>query len=110
MAAPRATYDVIVLGAGAAGLFCAAEAGKRSRRVLVLDHAQRLGEKIRISGGGRCNFTNLHARPENFLSQHPKFCISALRGFGRWSATPTRPGRCDHSPVLARTWSRPGSR
>ncbi|NRA28815.1 MAG: NAD(P)/FAD-dependent oxidoreductase [Parvularculaceae bacterium] len=75
------TYDVVVIGAGAAGLFFAAEAGKRGKRVLALDHAEKLGEKIRISGGGRCNFTNLHTKPENFLSQNPKFAISALRGF-----------------------------
>ncbi|MGO1118979.1 NAD(P)/FAD-dependent oxidoreductase [Rhodovibrionaceae bacterium A322] len=74
-------FDVIVLGAGAAGLFCAAEAGKRGRRVLLLDHARRLGEKIRISGGGRCNFTNLHSSPANFLSENPRFCISALKRF-----------------------------
>ena len=70
--------DVIIIGAGAAGLFCAAEAGKRGQRVLMLDHAQKIGEKIRISGGGRCNFTNLNTRPENFLSENPKFCVSAL--------------------------------
>lgn len=74
-------YDVIVIGAGAAGLFFAAEAGKRGRKVLAIDHAKKLGEKIRISGGGRCNFTNVNTKPENFLSQNPKFCISALRGF-----------------------------
>ncbi|MCW5717048.1 MAG: NAD(P)/FAD-dependent oxidoreductase [Bauldia sp.] len=70
--------DVVVLGAGAAGLMCAAEAGKRGRSVLVLDHAATPGEKIRISGGGRCNFTNLRTSPENFLSQNPAFCRSAL--------------------------------
>ncbi len=74
-------FDVIVLGAGAAGLFCAAEAGRRGRRVLLLDHARKIGEKIRISGGGRCNFTNIHAKPENFLSGNPKFCVSALSRF-----------------------------
>lgn len=74
-------FDAIVIGAGAAGLFFAAEAGKRGQRVLAIDHAQKLGEKIRISGGGRCNFTNIHTKPENFLSRNPKFCISALRGF-----------------------------
>ena len=71
-------FDVVVIGAGAAGLMCAIEAGKRGRRVLVLDHAQAPGEKIRISGGGRCNFTNLHVRPEAFLSENPRFAISAL--------------------------------
>jgi len=67
-----------VIGAGAAGMMCAIEAGKRGRRTLVLDHAKAPGEKIRISGGGRCNFTNLHTRPEAFLSQNRGFCISAL--------------------------------
>src|SRR3979490_2554526 len=71
-------FDVIVLGAGAAGLMCAIEAGKRGRRVAVLEHADRIGKKILISGGGRCNFTNLHTRPENFLSANPHFCKSAL--------------------------------
>ncbi len=70
--------DVIVIGAGAAGLMCAIEVAKRGRSVLVLDHARAPGEKIRISGGGRCNFTNLHASPKNYLSQNPHFCISAL--------------------------------
>ena len=72
-------FDVVVVGAGAAGMMCAIEAGKRGRKVLVLDHAKAPGEKIRISGGGRCNFTNLEAdRPERFLSQNPRFAISAL--------------------------------
>jgi predicted Rossmann fold flavoprotein len=75
------SFDVIVVGAGAAGMMCAIEAGKRGRRVLIVDHAKAAGEKIRISGGGRCNFTNIHARPENFLSQNPRFCISALRRY-----------------------------
>ncbi|MEN3165354.1 NAD(P)/FAD-dependent oxidoreductase [Tistrella mobilis] len=70
--------DVVIIGAGAAGMMCAAEAGRRGRRVLVIDHAQTPGEKIRISGGGRCNFTNLNTAPRNFLSQNPRFCISAL--------------------------------
>ena len=74
-------YDVVVLGAGAAGMMCAAEAGKRGRSVLVIDHAAKPGEKIRISGGGRCNFTNLHAAPANYISQNPSFCISALRRY-----------------------------
>jgi predicted Rossmann fold flavoprotein len=74
-------FDVVVVGAGAAGMMCAIEAGKRGRRVLVIDHAESAGEKIRISGGGRCNFTNIHAAPENFLSQNPGFCISALRRY-----------------------------
>jgi len=71
-------FDVIVLGAGAAGMMCAAVAGRRGRRVLLVEHAVPLGEKIRISGGGRCNFTNLHSRPEAFLSRNPDFCRSAL--------------------------------
>jgi predicted Rossmann fold flavoprotein len=71
-------FDAIVLGAGAAGLICAIEAGKRGRRVVVLEHADRIGKKILISGGGRCNFTNLHCRPENFLSANPHFSKSAL--------------------------------
>ena len=70
--------DVVIIGAGGAGMMCAIEAGKRGRRVLLLDHAEKLGEKIRISGGGRCNFTNVDARPENFLSANPDFCRSAL--------------------------------
>jgi len=72
------SYDVIIIGAGAAGMMCAIEAGKRGRRVLLIDHAEAPGEKIRISGGGRCNFTNLHCTPANFLSQNPHFCKSAL--------------------------------
>ncbi len=71
-------YDVIILGAGAAGLMCAMEAGKRGRRVLVLERADRTGKKILISGGGRCNFTNLHTSAENFLSANPHFAKSAL--------------------------------
>jgi predicted Rossmann fold flavoprotein len=71
-------YDVVVVGAGAAGLMCAAQAGQRGRKVLLLDHYHLLGEKIRISGGGRCNFTNIHCKPENFLSQNPHFARSAL--------------------------------
>jgi predicted Rossmann fold flavoprotein len=70
--------DVVIIGGGAAGLFCAIEAGKRGRRVLVLEHADRVGKKIAISGGGRCNFTNVHTTPANFLSANPHFCKSAL--------------------------------
>ncbi|PTM97737.1 BaiN/RdsA family NAD(P)/FAD-dependent oxidoreductase [Mycoplana dimorpha] len=70
--------DVVIIGAGAAGMMCAIEAGRRGRRVLVIDHARAPGEKIRISGGGRCNFTNIHAGPKNFLSKNPHFCKSAL--------------------------------
>src|SRR5580704_6060812 len=71
-------FDVIILGAGAAGLMCAIEAGKRGRRVAVLEHAERAGKKILISGGGRCNFTNLYCQPENFISANPHFAKSAL--------------------------------
>jgi predicted Rossmann fold flavoprotein len=71
-------FDVIIIGAGAAGLFCALEAGKRGRQVLVIEHAGRVGKKIAISGGGRCNFTNTGTTPENFLSANPHFCKSAL--------------------------------
>ena len=74
-------YDVIVIGGGAAGLMCAIEAGKRERSVLVLEHNERLGKKILISGGGRCNFTNVNAGPENFLSSNPHFHKSALARF-----------------------------
>src|SRR5580765_1712417 len=72
------SFDVIILGAGAAGLMCAIAAGKRGRRVAVLERAERIGKKILISGGGRCNFTNLHCRPENFISSNPHFAKSAL--------------------------------
>jgi predicted Rossmann fold flavoprotein len=71
-------FDALILGAGAAGLFCAAEAGKRGRRVAVLERADRIGKKVLISGGGRCNFTNIHCRPENFLSSNEHFAKSAL--------------------------------
>jgi predicted Rossmann fold flavoprotein len=78
MTPPQHNYDVIILGAGAAGLMCAAEAAKGGRRVALLERAARTGKKILISGGGRCNFTNLHCRPENFLSANPHFAKSAL--------------------------------
>lgn len=80
MSLPR-KFDAMILGAGAAGLFCAIEAGKRGRRVAVLERADRLGKKILISGGGRCNFTNLHCTPDNFLSSDPHFAKSALARF-----------------------------
>ena len=73
--------DVIIIGAGASGLLCAIEAGKRKRPVMVLDHAKRIGNKIRISGGGRCNFTNINVTHENYLSDNPDFCRSALSRF-----------------------------
>ena len=74
-------FDVIVIGAGAAGMMCAAEAGQRGRRVLIVDHASKLAEKIRISGGGRCNFTNLDVGVAHYLSRNPQFCRSALARF-----------------------------
>ena len=77
-------YDVVVIGGGAAGLMCAIEAGKRGRRVVVLEHCDRIGKKILISGGGRCNFTNLNVTPENFLSANPHFCKSALARYTQW--------------------------
>ncbi|MBI4808108.1 MAG: NAD(P)/FAD-dependent oxidoreductase [Nitrosomonadales bacterium] len=73
--------DVLIIGAGAAGMMCALTAARRGRSVVLLDHSSRLAEKIRISGGGRCNFTNLNAKPENYLSQNPHFCRSALARF-----------------------------
>ena len=74
-------FDVIVVGAGAAGMMSAIEAGKRGRKVLLVDHAKKIGEKIRISGGGRCNFTNIHTHPSKFISNNPKFIISALKQY-----------------------------
>src|SRR5580692_2322994 len=71
-------YDAIIIGAGGAGLMCALRAGQRGRRVLLLDHADKVGAKILISGGGRCNFTNLHCAPDRFLSGNADFCKSAL--------------------------------
>lgn len=73
-----ATYDAVVLGGGAAGLMCAIEAGKRGRRVLLMEHNDTVGKKIRISGGGRCNFTNIHTDSQSYLSSNPRFAISAL--------------------------------
>jgi predicted Rossmann fold flavoprotein len=74
----RQSYDAVVIGGGAAGLMCAIEAGKRGRKVVVLERAEKIGKKILISGGGRCNFTNIHCRPDNFLSSNPHFAKSAL--------------------------------
>ena len=71
-------FNVTVIGAGAAGLMCAIESAKRGKKVLVVDHTKKIGEKIRISGGGRCNFTNLNIHPSKFISENPKFMISAL--------------------------------
>lgn len=77
-------YDVIIIGGGAAGLMCALTAGQRGRKVLVIDHANKVGKKILMSGGGRCNFTNLHATPKNFLSENLHFCKSALSRYTQW--------------------------
>ncbi|WGL16511.1 NAD(P)/FAD-dependent oxidoreductase [Microbulbifer bruguierae] len=78
------TVDVLVIGAGAAGLMCASVAGKRGRSVLVLDHANKVGKKILMSGGGRCNFTNLYTSPDNFYGVNPHFCKSALARYTQW--------------------------
>ncbi|ESY57601.1 MULTISPECIES: NAD(P)/FAD-dependent oxidoreductase [unclassified Mesorhizobium] len=96
------SYDVVVIGAGAAGMMCAIEAGKRGRSVLVLDHAAKPGEKIRISGGGRCNFTNIHTSPKNFISGNPHFCISALSRYtqGDFIALVERHGIAYHEKTL----------
>lgn len=84
MPTERAQYDVIILGAGAAGLFCAAVAGARGRRVLVLEKANKVGKKILMSGGGRCNFTNYAVAAHNFISTNPHFCKSALSRYTQW--------------------------
>lgn len=76
-------YDVMIIGAGAAGMMCAIEAGKRGRSVLIIDHAKKAGDKIRISGGGRCNFTNINTKFDRFISQNPRFCISALKRYSQ---------------------------
>jgi predicted Rossmann fold flavoprotein len=80
----HATWDTVVIGAGAAGLMCALTAAQRGRRVLVLERSNKVGKKILMSGGGRCNFTNLHASPERFLSANPHFCKSALSRYTQW--------------------------
>ena len=77
-------FDVIVLGGGAAGLMCAFVAGQRGRRVVVLEGSNKVGKKILMSGGGRCNFTNLHSEPSRFISTNPDFCISALSRYTQW--------------------------
>ena len=76
-------FEIIIIGAGAAGLMCGAIAGARGKKVLIIDHAEKPGEKIRISGGGRCNFTNLYCGPDNFISQNPHFCKSALSRYSQ---------------------------
>ena len=77
-------FDVIIIGAGAAGMMCAIEAGKRGLKVLLVDHAKKIGEKIRISGGGRCNFTNLNASPTNYISKNPHFIKSAISRYTQY--------------------------
>ena len=81
---PSMTYDAVVIGAGASGLMCALTAGDRGRKVLVIDHANKIGKKILISGGGRCNYTNMYAEPSNYLSSNPHFCKSALARYTQW--------------------------
>ncbi|MDX1706053.1 NAD(P)/FAD-dependent oxidoreductase [Pseudidiomarina sp.] len=95
-------YDVVVIGAGAAGLHCAAIAAARGRSVLVLDHAKQAGKKILISGGGRCNFTNMYTSPENFISANPHFCKSALSRYTQWDfiALVERHGIAYHEKTL----------
>lgn len=77
-------FDVIIIGAGAAGLMCAATAARRGRRVLLLDNSRKVGKKILMSGGGRCNFTNLYVEPDNYVSHNPHFCKSALKRYNQW--------------------------
>ena len=77
----KSEFDVVIIGAGAAGMMCAIEAGKRGKKVILLDHAKKIGEKIRISGGGRCNFTNIHTNNKKFISSNPSFMISALNQY-----------------------------
>ncbi len=84
MTAASEAFDAIILGAGAAGLMCALTAGQRGRKVLLVEHTDKAGAKILISGGGRCNFTNLGVAPERFLSENPHFCVSALRRYTQW--------------------------
>jgi predicted Rossmann fold flavoprotein len=84
MKSPMTNPDVLIIGGGAAGLMCAIEAGRRGRRVTVIEHANRIGKKILMSGGGRCNFTNLDVQPEHYLSANPHFCKSALARYTQW--------------------------
>ena len=95
-------FDVIILGGGAAGLMCVIEAGKRGRRVAVLERAGRIGKKILISGGGRCNFTNLHCQPENFISSNPHFAKSALANYtpAEFIKLVEKHGICYHEKTL----------
>ena len=111
-AAGARSFDVAVIGAGAAGMMCAATAGARSRRVLLLDHYAKVGEKIRISGGGRCNFTNLHATHREFLSRNPDFCRSALARYGArdFIALVERHGIAYHEKTLGQLFCDESSR
>jgi predicted Rossmann fold flavoprotein len=104
--------DVLILGAGAAGLMCGIEAGRRGRAVVIVDHAQKPAEKIRISGGGRCNFTNLHCDPKRFLSQNPHFCVSALKRFTQhdFIARVTERGIAWHEKTLGQLFCDTSSR
>lgn len=81
---PSLQYDVVIIGAGASGLMCALTAGERGRKVMVIDHANKIGKKILISGGGRCNYTNMYTEPGNYLSTNPHFCKSALARYTQW--------------------------
>ena len=81
MHAPTLSFDVVIIGAGASGLMCAATAGQRGRRVLVLEKANKPGKKILMSGGGRCNFTNYQVEADNFISANPHFCKAALKRY-----------------------------
>jgi predicted flavoprotein YhiN len=105
-------FDVIVLGAGAAGLFAAFTAGNRGCRVAVLEHNDRVGKKIAISGGGRCNFTNLHTGPAHFLSENPGFCHSALARFtpGDFLALVEKHGIAFHEKTLGQQFCDSSSR
>jgi len=80
----NSNYDAIIVGGGAAGLFCAAQIAQRNKKVLVLERTNKVGKKILMSGGGRCNFTNMYVEPENYLSNNPHFCKSALNGYNQW--------------------------
>ena len=102
MTATSEDFDVIILGAGAAGLMCALTAGQRGRKVLLLERNDKAGAKILISGGGRCNFTNLGVAPERFLSDNPHFCVSALRRYTQWDfiALVERHGISHHEKTL----------
>ncbi len=105
-------FDIIVLGAGAAGMMAASEAGKRGRKVLVVDHAAAPGEKIRISGGGHCNFTNIHTRPDRFISSNPRYAVSALARYtpSRFIALVERHGIAFHEKALGQLFCDGSSR